>query len=419
MLDDQTKFELPDEQIYSVSELVNGIKVNLEDIYYDIKIEGEISNYKRQAGSGHSYLSLSDDKSKIDAVMFRHRNIYLTFEPVAGMNVLCRGKVTVYPPTGKMQLQIEHMEETGVGSASKAFRELALKLEKEGLFDPKHKKEIPSLPLKIGLVTSASGAAVRDFLKVTRDRFANLHIIIYPTLVQGEKAAGEIMEGLRYLDEESDVDVIVITRGGGSPEDLMAFNDERLARAVFAADTPVITAIGHQIDTTIVDYVSDLSVPTPSAAAERIIEKQSVLVDSLSDLSRRIAIHMRNRLSLYKAQIIGIKRSPLFSDPFSITNQHWQRLDILRDKINSSITIVSDRAGERLRRNESLLKSLNPLNVLKRGYSVTMLEDGKTVIDSVERLEAGEIIITQFSNGRATSEVKSLKNSDDGDILSK
>ncbi len=406
MSEGQLNFDFDAENpVYSVSELLESVKINLEDIYFDITVEGELTSFTKHR-SGHIYLSLSDDNSKIDGVMFRHKNIYLNFKPEQGMKVRCRGKVTVYEPQGRMQLLIEQMEEAGIGDAAKRFEEIKRKLLKEGLFEPEHKKTLPELPNRIGVVTSPTGAAIRDFLKIIKDRFANMEILIYPALVQGEQAAAQIIKGIEYLDKNENMDIILITRGGGSPEDLMAFNDEGLARAIFACKTPIMSAVGHQIDVSIADFVADLSVPTPSAAAERMVEKHSVLEQQLKSMSRRIAVTTFNRINLLKAQLLGIKNRSVLKDPYSLIQQKAQKLDITSEKLISIIKEMQTRSRERLNLNKSSLKNLNPQNVIERGYSITYGPDGKTIIMSTSQAAEGEILKTKLKDGTLISRLE-------------
>jgi len=392
----------------SVSELIDSITHTLEDAYFDVEVEGEISSFNAHR-SGHYYFSLSDPDAQLDAVMFRNRNIYLTFKPEIGMKVLARGKITVYKPQGRMQLTVDFMEQVGVGAALIALRRLAEKLQKEGLFDPDKKKPLPALPDRIGIVTSPSGAAIRDILNVIRRRFADLHIIIYPAHVQGESAVKELKEGIEYFDSTRTVDVIIITRGGGSPEDLIPFNDENLARSIFRCELPVVSAVGHQIDTTISDLVADLRAPTPSAAAELIVEKKSVLKKDLANLSKKLAMLMRGRIQLLKAHVLGFKRSRLFTDPYYLYKQESQRLDNLNERMVRSIKINANSAGERAQKLEQLLESYNPLSVLSRGYSITLRDDGKEIITSSSQVKKGEKIISKLSSGRINSIVQSIK----------
>ncbi|MBN2136099.1 MAG: exodeoxyribonuclease VII large subunit [Acidobacteria bacterium] len=392
---EQIDLDFEESNIYSVSELMLGIKTNLEDIYFDITVEGEITSFKHHS-SGHYYFSLSDDKAKIDAVMFRQQNIYLTFKPEEGVQVRARGKVTVYEPQGRMQFQVIAMEETGKGTALEAFRKLAEKLSKEGLFDTKHKKKLPEVPKRIGLITSPTGAAIRDFREVTSARFAGLEIILFPTHVQGDSAIKEIIDALDYVDNRVKPDVIVITRGGGSPEDLAIFNDEDLARAVFKAKTPVISAIGHQIDTTILDFVADISAPTPSAAAEMIIEKKSVLNDQLVNLQERLKKQMLGNLEMQRLTLKSYLARSIFRDPFSMLSDYAQKLDMVSERLQYKFSAFLEEMKHSLEKNVALLKTLNPENVLERGYSITMFEGGDKVISSGFDVKAGETIRTVF-----------------------
>lgn len=395
------------EKTLSVSELVSRIKTALEENFFDIEIEGEISGFTAHK-SGHYYFTLKDERAQIDAVMFRNRNIYIKFRPENGMKVIARGKVTVYEDRGRMQLLIEYMEQAGIGDLLLALHKLTERLKAEGLFDPERKKPIPKLPRRIGLVTSRDGAALRDFLNIIKRRFENIHILIYHAAVQGETAPAELTAGIEYFDKEEPVEVIVLTRGGGSMEDLMPFNDEKLARAIAACKTPVISAVGHEVDHTIADLVADLRAPTPSAAAEMIIENKTVLHDTLENYRSRMMRFAFNRIALERARISGLKRSRLFTEPLFMVNRESQRLDFLEKSLNSNIENFIRYNKERLARILSLIGSLNPESILKRGYSITIKTETGEIITSAANLTAGDEIENRFAEGAAVSEVKSI-----------
>jgi exodeoxyribonuclease VII large subunit len=396
----------------TVSRLVLMIKDTLEKAFFDVEIEGEISGFTAHR-SGHYYFTLKDEHAQIDAVMFKNRSIYIKFRPENGMKVIARGKVTVYEERGRMQLLVEYMEQVGLGDMLLSLHKLIETLKIEGLFDSERKKPIPRLPRRIGLVTSRDGAALRDFLNIIKRRFANVQILIHHAAVQGENAPKELVEAIEYLDNTEKVDVIVITRGGGSFEDLMPFNDERLARAIFACKTPVISAVGHEVDHTIADYVADLRAPTPSTAAELIIEKKEVLHKNLADLLSHLSNLSRSRISIERERLLGMKRSWLFTDPLYMVKREAQRLDFLENRLSMIAVNCLKSNKDRLGRLSSLVASLNPGNVLSRGYSITLKSDGRSLIRSSAEVTIGEEIRTRFASGSALSNITGLNGGSD------
>lgn len=395
------------EKTLSVSGLVSMIKDTLEDTFFDIEIEGEISGFTAHK-SGHYYFTLKDESAQIDAVMFKNRNLYIKFRPENGMKVIVRGKVTVYEGRGRMQLLVEFMEQVGLGDLLAALHKLIEKLNAEGLFAAERKKPIPKLPQRIGIVTSRDGAALRDFLNIVKRRFENVNILIYHSAVQGENAPAELIAGIEYFDNVEKVDVIVLTRGGGSVEDLMPFNDERLARAIAACRTPLISAVGHEVDFTIADYVADLRAATPSAAAELIIEKKAVLNDILENLFSHLRRIAANRIMLERERFTGLRRSRLFTDPLFMVNRESQRLDYLDSRLNANVESYVKLSKEKLSSIVSLISSLNPERVLERGYSITAKTESGEIIRSSDELGVGEAIETRFARGSASSKVTAV-----------
>lgn len=398
------------EKTLSVSGLVSMIKDTLEDTFFDIEIEGEISGFTAHK-SGHYYFTLKDESAQIDAVMFKNRNLYIKFRPENGMKVIVRGKVTVYEGRGRMQLLVEFMEQVGLGDLLAALHKLIEKLNAEGLFAAERKKPIPKLPQRIGIVTSRDGAALRDFLNIVKRRFENVNILIYHSAVQGENAPAELIAGIEYFDNVEKVDVIVLTRGGGSVEDLMPFNDERLARAIAACRTPLISAVGHEVDFTIADYVADLRAATPSAAAELIIEKKAVLNDILENLFSHLRRIAANRIMLERERFTGLRRSRLFTDPLFMVNRESQRLDYLDSRLNANVESYVKLSKEKLSSIVSLISSLNPERVLERGYSITAKTESGEIIRSSDELGVGEAIETRFARGSASSKVTAVSES--------
>ena len=288
-------------KIYTVSQLNEEIKLLLETSFDFVWVEGEISNFRAPL-SGHFYMALKDEKAQIKAVMFRPQSRYLKFLPEDGMKVLAQGRVGVYEPRGEYQIVLDYLEPLGVGALALAFEQLKKKLAALGLFDEKIKKPLPFLPQRVAVITSPTGAAVRDFLKVIGRRFANIEIIIMPVKVQGDEAAGEMVEALGWVNRHLDVDVIVLTRGGGSLEDLWAFNHEELAHAIRASRIPVVSAVGHEVDITISDLAADLRAPTPSAAAELLVAEKESLEEELAQCRSRLIATLKSSISSQKTQ---------------------------------------------------------------------------------------------------------------------
>jgi exodeoxyribonuclease VII large subunit len=315
-------------KVYTVSELTRLIKSALEIEFAEVSVEGEISNL-RVAASGHCYFALKDEGAVIQCAMWRPQFIRLRFKPRDGQKVELRGHVSVFEARGQYQIIVEEMKEAGIGALFRAFMELKEKLQREGLFDAKHKKPIPFLPRRIGIVTSPRGAAIRDMLNIIRRRFANVQVIVFPVLVQGKEAPAEIVHAIGRLNEDDLVDVIIVGRGGGSIEDLWAFNDEGVARAIFASRIPIVSAVGHETDFTIADFVADVRAPTPSAAAELVVKNQEDLILRLRSLDARLRNAVTGRLDYLRAHIRGIERSYAFRQPLERLRQYQQRVDDL------------------------------------------------------------------------------------------
>src|SRR5690606_1247849 len=329
----ERQFKLFEERpIFSVSDLVSGIKGDLEGLYRDLWVRGELSNVGRPS-SGHLYFTVKDEEAQISAVCFRMRNRYLRFQPEDGLQVLIRGSVSIYPPRGQLQLIVEHMEPLGQGALQLAFEQLKKKLAREGLFDAARKKPLPLLPSRIGVVTSATGAAIQDIIRVLRRRNDRVSIVIYPTRVQGTEACSEICQGIRYLNSRCDIDVIIVGRGGGSIEDLWAFNEEPLARAIAKSRIPIISAVGHETDFTIADFVADLRAPTPSAAAEIVCARREELATHLQHLKRHLVQAFRLLLHQKRQKLERLASSRAFVDAESRLRFFLQRLDELTHRL--------------------------------------------------------------------------------------
>jgi exodeoxyribonuclease VII large subunit len=321
-------FQAPQRKIYPVRELVSAVRTQVERAFTDIYVEGEISNY-RPAESGHLYFTLKDGGAQLRVVMWRTQARLLRFRPENGQQIIARGRVTIYDERGDLQLQAEYLEPKGAGALQIAFEQLKIKLAAEGLFDPARKKPIPALPRRIGVVTSPRGAALQDILNILRRRHESMGVLIYPAQVQGECAASEVSAGIRYFNRQKNVDVVVIARGGGSFEDLFAFNDEGLARTIAACQIPVISAVGHETDFTICDFVADLRAPTPSAAAELVVQSKHELSEKLLTLHKRMTQSVNYKLLRLHNALSRLAQHSVFARMLDSIARRQQRADDL------------------------------------------------------------------------------------------
>ena len=321
-------FQLPQRKVYPVRELVAAVRTQVERAFTDVYVEGEISNY-RPAESGHLYFTLKDGSSQLRAVMWRTQARLLRFRPENGLQIIARGRVTVYDERGDLQFQAEHLEPKGAGALQIAFEQLKAKLQAEGLFDPARRKPIPTLPRHIGLVTSARGAALQDILNILRRRHESVNVLIYPAQVQGETAAHEVSTGVRWFNRHGGVDVIIVARGGGSFEDLFAFNDEGLARTIAASEIPIISAVGHETDFTICDFVADLRAPTPSAAAELVIRSKRELAEKVLAVHKRMTHAMNYKLLRANNALSNLVQHAVFARMQDSIARRQQRTDDL------------------------------------------------------------------------------------------
>jgi exodeoxyribonuclease VII large subunit len=439
--------------VLTVSELNATIRDLLENQLQNVWVEGEISN-ARVWNTGHLYFTLKDGASQIKAVMFRSAVRYLKFKPEDGLKVVARGKISVYDPKGEYQILCEHMEPKGLGSLQQAFEQLKKKLAAEGLFDPARKRPLPALPRRIGLVTSIDGAALRDVIRVLRRRYPNAHLVISPTRVQGEGAGREVAHAIRKVARIEAVDVIIVARGGGSLEDLWAFNEEVLARAIVASPVPVISGVGHETDFTICDFVADLRAPTPSAAAELVVRRKDEFFSHIDRISERIDAAMHHRLRRMETRLHVLEARPGyagFEGRLAVRGRHVSELaSALRQRISQG-------AARRTRRHELLRRSLDqfdprhrlaairtrlvsrdgqlsaaarrrmsvaqnrfgglaarieglsPLAVLGRGYSVTWDASRTRIIRDASTVEAGDRISVTLERGSLEATVDSVK----------
>lgn len=368
-------------RILTVSELTRYIKklVDGDAVLNHLWVRGEISNFKHHY-SGHMYFTLKDEGSSLKCVMFRSRNENLRFRPEDGLRAIAGGSVSVYERDGAYQLYVEELQPDGLGALNLAFQQLKEKLAREGLFDPVRKRPVPRLPRKVGVVTSPTGAAVRDIINVTRRRFPNVHLVIAPVLVQGEEAPADIARGIRALQAVDGVDVMIVGRGGGSLEELWAFNDERVARAIHACRVPVISAVGHETDFTIADFAADLRAPTPSAAAELAVPDKAAELRALENLTARLHLGLRRRWERERHRLKSALESPVLRRPRDRIDQQRQRLDDLTRALLRGVNLALRQKAGRRDLLAAKLDALSPLAVLGRGYSVCrLLPDGRVL----------------------------------------
>ena len=372
-----------------------------------VRVWGELSNFRRHH-SGHCYFTLKDAGASLRCVMFRSKAVGLKFVPRDGLRVRLAGNVSVYERDGNYQLYVESMLPDGLGDLSAAFAKLREKLLAEGLFDESRKQPIPVMPKAIGVVTSPTGAALRDIVTVARRRHGGIPIILVPAQVQGEEAPEQIVRGIELLDRSGRVDVIVIGRGGGSIEELWAFNDERVVRAVAAAVTPIVSAVGHQTDFTLSDFAADLRAATPSQAAELVVPDRSELLRRLSSARRRLNQALRHRLIERRLRLERCLQSSLFRRPQELLRDRSQLLDQLSERLTHALKTALDERQQRLRIANEKLNLLNPWGVLQRGYSVVRRPDG-AVISSAEAVETGESLDVWLHRGKLAVTVTSAE----------
>ncbi len=367
-------------------------------------VKGEISNVRVYGGSGHIYFTLKDENSAIPATMFGGAS-KLNFKPENGMKVLCLGRVAVFVRDGQYRLYAETMEPDGVGSLYVAFEQLKAKLQAEGLFAPEHKKRIPKIPFSVGIITAPGGAAVRDMINVSRRRFPAVKLYLYPSLVQGPSAPAQMINALKALDESGKCDVIIIGRGGGSAEDLWCFNDETLAHAVYNCKTPIISAVGHETDFTICDFVADLRAPTPSAAAELAVPDVRDLKKQFMNVEKRMLQSLNAKTDFLRQRLLTLSQRPVLQSPQGYFDE--RRMTLARDEERLYAIVGSrlEREKMKLYAQSEKLNSLNPLSVLGRGFSVAFGADGKA-IKSVEQLPSGTEFELMLSDGTKTAIAK-------------
>jgi exodeoxyribonuclease VII large subunit len=442
-------FQTFDRRVWTVKSLIAAARTQLEREYTDVWVEGEISNY-RPAESGHLYFTLKDNEAQLRVVIFRSQARLLRFRPENGMQIVARGRVTIYEARGEMQLSAEYLEPKGAGALQIAFEQLKARLEAEGLFDASRKKPIPSLPRRIGIVTSPQGAALRDILNILKRRHRGADVLIYPAQVQGESAPGEVSAGIRYFNRTRAADVIIVARGGGSAEDLASFNHEGMARTVSVSEIPVISAIGHETDITILDFVADLRAPTPSAAAELVIRSRHEIEEQEQSLQHRLEKAIRYRLLIARQELADkaqhralaqmtdvIRRGQQRVDDLSFRLIHAQRgwldnlcrrfdtlaasvkhydlrvrLKGMRGELHSHTALLGSAIRASLAQRKSRvellsdhLQALSPVAILDRGYALVFDSSGKLLKDA-NKVEVGDEITARLARGELKASVK-------------
>jgi exodeoxyribonuclease VII large subunit len=401
------KSESSQQQALSVSQITQLIKRQLAGLQ-NIWVAGEVSNLT-QPQSGHAYFTLKDEYAQIRAVIWRTTAMRMRFELKNGMEIICRANLDVYGPRGTYQLSVQQAEPQGIGALQLAFKQLHAKLAAKGYFDAEHKKTLPRFPQQIAFVTSPSGAAVRDFLQVLRRRWNQTHLIIIPARVQGDGAADEIARGIRMANRMSPrPDLLVVGRGGGSMEDLWAFNEEPVIRAIFESAIPVISSVGHEIDVTLADLVADLRALTPSEAAERAVPDQNeirVALQSCQDRMRRLLVA---HLESARQQLSMLARSRVLQSPELIVQDRFRRFDDLQIRLQNAIELQLERTKRRLESSAEKLQAISPLTVLARGYSITSKSGASQPLISATQICVGELIETRLAAGSVTSRVESV-----------
>lgn len=442
-------FAAPARRVWTVRDLVSAVRTHIEREYGDVWVEGEISNF-RAHDSGHLYFTLKDRDSQLSGVMFRSQARLLRFRPENGMQVVARGRVTIYEDRGQLQISAEYLEPKGAGALQVAFEQLKAKLQEEGLFEAARKKPVPMLPRRIGIVTSPQAAALQDILNILRRRHQSANVLIYPAQVQGSTAAQETAAGVRYFNRTASVDVIIVARGGGSAEDLAAFNDEALARTVADSNIPLISAVGHETDFTIIDFVADLRAPTPSAAAELVIRSRQEVEEQIAGHERRLERAARYRLLIARQKMTELVQHGAFARIMEVIRRRQQRLDdvefhlvqaekaflqaqrrrfetlaaaikhydlgrmlahtlreleALTRALGSAMRTRMLQMKARMERASGELQALSPVSILDRGYALVFDSSGKLLKNSAQ-VSPGDEISARLAQGTVISTVK-------------
>lgn len=394
--------------ISQINEYIRSI-IDNDNLLVNVAVKGEISNYKVYP-SGHHYFTLKDDGSSLKCVMFRGNSTKLRFKPDNGMQVIAMGKISVYPRDGAYQLYCVGMVLDGIGDLYAAFDQLKTKLANAGLFDPAHKKPIPRFPRTIGIVTSSAGAAIHDILRILNKRYPIAKAILLPVRVQGVEAPREIVAAIRYANHFKLADLLIVGRGGGSVEDLWAFNDETVAYAIYNSEIPIISAVGHEPDVTISDYVADLRAATPSNAAELAVPEQEALRQTMDTMLLSVATILNRQLKAYQQNLKMLSSSPVLKSPFDYFEQQRKSLKLLENRLITTENHIIQQYNKQFIANSAKLDALSPLKVLTRGYSLTQTEEGK-LVSSIQHVKPGDNINIRISDGFVSASVTSVEES--------
>ncbi|MBE6654118.1 MAG: exodeoxyribonuclease VII large subunit [Ruminococcaceae bacterium] len=382
--------------------------IDHDQILMSVSVRGEISNFTNHYKTGHFYLTLKDEGSLIKAVMFRGNASKLKFMPENGMKVVVTGRVSAYVRDGQYQIYIETMEPDGVGALYIAYEQLKKKLTAEGLFDRSRKKPIPKIPTKVGIVTSPTGAAVRDIINILGRRFPLCKPVLYPSLVQGDGAPAQIMAGIDYFNATKSVDVLIVGRGGGSLEDLWAFNNEELCRKVAASEIPIISAVGHETDFTLCDFAASVRAPTPSAAAELAVPESTELARKIGNVQTRMELLCTQKIKLSREKLSRLATSRALTTPMNFIDDKRMMLGVAAEKLDSRMEKILERKKAMLGATTAKLDALNPLAVVSRGYSAVFDTEGK-LVKSVEQTKVGQTVSFMLTDGKISAEVKTVE----------
>ena len=398
-----------DEQALSVSQLTAQLKGVVEEQFCQVWVAGEISNFSRPQ-SGHCYFTLKDDNAQLRGVIWRGTASRLKFDVHDGLEVVCRGRLDVYPPRGSYQLVVDQLQPQGIGALELALRKLREKLEREGLFDPERKRPLPTFPRRIGMVTSPTGAAIRDFLEVMRRRWQGVEVMIFPVRVQGNGAAEEIAHAIQQANRlQPGLDVLVVGRGGGSLEDLWAFNEEPVVRALATSQIPTVSAVGHEIDVTLADLAADVRALTPSEAAERVVPSAQDVREALRGYQSRLQRALSGRAESLRYRLDGISSRTVFSRPLDSIHHLSRQVDDLNSRLHAAVrTIVRDQQSQ-LATISGKLETLSPLGVLGRGYSLTHDADTGELLTSTKKLKPNQRITTRLAAGTLISTIQEIQ----------
>lgn len=392
----------------SVSEISEFIKRIFDGVpqFSSLSVQGEISNFKNHFGTGHFYFTLKDENASIKAVMFRSYAASVKFVPENGMKVTVHGRISTYPRDGAYQIYCDRMEPLGIGALYAAYEQLKKKLNAEGLFDEAHKKTLPKYPSTVGVVTSQTGAAVRDIINISGRRWPLAKLVLYPALVQGDGAASSVIRGIEYFNTNNNADVIIIGRGGGSIEDLWAFNDEALARAIYRSEIPIVSAVGHETDYTIADFVADVRAPTPSAAAEIVLPDVSEIRRALAVLDTRQRKSVGSKLSECGLTLRRLSERRALTDPMAFIEDRVTQLSSISEKLTRLTQLKLSDMRNKLTSSASMLNSLSPLSVLSRGYGA--VSSGGAIVKSVDDVKAGDAVKVKLKDGYFRSTVDAV-----------